>query len=65
MKRRRRIDPSKAVAAALGGFYRGIPAPEKRPGSGCGEFRSSVDSSGLCGNCRATAVVRKNETKER
>ncbi len=58
MKRRRRIDPSKAAASALGevaarGFYSRLPEPEKITCPRCGEERNSVgQEDGVCLRCR-------------
>ena len=52
-KRRRRVDPDKAAAVALGSFYARLPEPIQRQCGEYGEVRSSVDGSGLCGYCRS------------
>jgi hypothetical protein len=58
-RRRRRVDPGKAAASAMGGevaargFYSRIPEPEKIMCSRCGEERNSVgQEEGVCLRCR-------------
>ena len=51
MKRHRVIDPSKARAAAMGGFYTHIPEPAREKCSRCGEMRINVQD-GTCCYCK-------------
>ncbi len=60
-KRRRALDPQRARAAATGGWYGPLPAPDPSTWptcSRCGMKASVMDSDGECLQCRV--ALKKN-----
>ncbi len=56
---KRHVNPSKAAAAAMGGFYSQFPEPDRKTCAECGDLRSSFDSSGVCAFCRTIEKAKR------